>query len=381
MIVLNKPRNILFFILNYRLGGQLSGVLAIKDILAQFRISSRVVDPSSDGMGSLAKAREFSELGLLKRILLLSKALRAARRALNLDSNTVLHVVLPTPTFLWILLIFRIPTKRVVIQYEGPCLFFCENLAALRSDFQFILPRLLLNNIFIARAFRYLECPHIVSSAYQRKQLERIGFSRVYEIANFSRIKALTNQKFRTDFHFPHDRIVCAYVGHSFSAKGLSDFVNAFVEAYVERPSLKLIIALSGDGDSSDVLTSLKRIPGDAYELLGAVSVSNLLTAIDWLVLPYRSLLSTTLYPSLLLEAHESMCPLVVSRVPELVDQLNSESDFLRTFKPSDVLALKGILLKVEKRDSLSWKPYLVMPDEQVRLTDLLRVYESVSND
>ena len=126
-----------------------------------------------------------------------------------------------------------------------------------------------------------------------------------------------------------------------------------FAIAAPQRADLRLVLALSMDGDRARIVERVQALPADVrakVRIEGLVPVASVLKSIDALVLPYRSLATTTVYPSLLLEADVAACPVVVGGVDGLKGVLDYESRRCFVFPPRDVHELARTLLRV--RDS-----------------------------
>jgi glycosyltransferase involved in cell wall biosynthesis len=110
------------------------------------------------------------------------------------------------------------------------------------------------------------------------------------------------------------DGPLIGYAGHLFATKGVDVLLDAFRLLKSRRPECRLVVASSGEGRPP---ISLRRPVKDVVKL-GVVDIPTFLRAVDVLALPYRSLASTTLPPSLLLEAMAVGVPVVASDLPDL---------------------------------------------------------------
>lgn len=153
----------------------------------------------------------------------------------------------------------------------------------------------------------------------------------------------------RSRLGLPEGVPVVGYAGHLFATKGLPTLLTAFTALRARMPQVVLAIAASGEGS---VPTGMPK----GVRLLGILDIPRFLRAIDVLALPYLSLSSTTLPPSLLLEALAVGVPVVTSALPDL-QELATEDEV--TFSPAGDAseladALKDVLDRRDDRDALT---------------------------
>jgi glycosyltransferase involved in cell wall biosynthesis/ubiquinone/menaquinone biosynthesis C-methylase UbiE len=144
----------------------------------------------------------------------------------------------------------------------------------------------------------------------------------------------------------PLNRPLVGYAGHPFSSKGWDALVEAFRIVRRRRPDALLVIASSGEGRRIDAAED--RIN------LGITDIPLFLRAIDVLALPYRTLASTTLPPSLLLEGMAIGVPIVASDLPDLREVApDSEVAFVAAGSVSSLARAIEVLLERERGDEI----------------------------
>jgi glycosyltransferase involved in cell wall biosynthesis len=383
----DDPRlRVRFVILNLRMGGQVSSILSLKSALLERGIDAELLLPPLALSASKHDLTTYATLSARRRVAGLLALLRGLGD-LATDPNLVLHIVVPSPAFLPILHLLPFPAERIIVQCEGPCTQLDrEHLRALLEDPTLILPRLIVNNRAWMRLGRKPSCAHIASHPAIASQLRRAGHEKIFEIPNSS--FPLSEDDGVTpplSLCTPHqglpdeDDVWCAYVGHAHPVKGVDDLLQAFAEAARRRPELRLLLALSGDGDAARVRRSITALGLEGrVRLAGLVPVSTLLDRVDLLVLPYRSAITTTLYPSLLLEADSARCPVLVAAIPELTPVLDTDSDGVRVFPPRSIQALADALAETPPRSRCGPRSFLLLPKALERVERTISAYQEV---
>jgi glycosyltransferase involved in cell wall biosynthesis len=368
-----------FAVLNLRLGGQVSSLVALRDQLAARGVTADFLLP--EGVSSIDKASldTFTQLPGHVRLQRVWRALSLARPA---SPRSILHLVLPSPSFAPLAALLPWPSDRIVIQYESfSTRIDLAHLAALVDDPGLVLPRLILNNALWSTLARSLAVSHLASHPFIERQLLRDGFERVTLIPNLGSVTGSDDAGLPSfePLQRSGGEVWVGYIGHAHPVKGVDDLVSAFEQVAPQRPELRLLLALSRDGDGERLRERVLRSSiRDRVRLEGLVPVNATLAALDAAALPYRSALSTTMYPSVLLEAHEARCPMIVSRLPELDSILEYGSQSLTVVTPIDVESLADALRRVTPRAAAGWAPYLSLPDEGARLQALLGLYARV---
>jgi len=246
------------------------------------------------------------------------------------------------------------------------------------NDPIFMLPRLILNNKALAFIFRSKRSIHIGASLSITKDLQKIGYTNVYTVSNFCLFTDEDSRQSDELFIEKNDKhlIFLGYIGHSFPVKGIYDLLAAFKKAVLVKKNLRLVLALSSDGNSQKVGTMIRKYKIEKNVIqTGLVAVKTLLNKLDCLVLPYRSIISTTIYPSLLLEANLSHCPLLISRVKELEPILNFDSQSLYIFRAGERVELESKILMIPPKKDNQWQPILKIPSDEEKLNMLMNIY------
>jgi glycosyltransferase involved in cell wall biosynthesis len=376
-----KVQRVCFAILNLRLGGQVSSLIALAERLQERGIGVRFLRPQ--GLASLSKDAldRYGKVAFARRMVESWHMLREEWREAS-DPRTILHVVVPSPATSALGCATSFPARRVLLQYEGPATSLdLAHLRAFLDDPSLMAPRLLLNHRALARLGRSLACCHLSTHPAITRQLRAEKFLRVHEIVNFA--TAPVDDEGVVDAVPPEspsrNEVFCGYVGHAHPVKGTQDLLEAFARAVARRPELRLVLALSSDGDA-ERLRARARALGVTERVFfaGVVPVAELLRRLDVLVLPYRSVHTTTMYPSLLFEANLARCPVVVSRLPELAPILVDASSALHLVPPCDVSALAQAIEGISRRSTVAWTPIVRTQDEHTRVDQLMAVYDSM---
>lgn len=367
--------SVYYLLLNLRMGGQVSSIVALQDALAARGAQTRFLLPDSVRAPEKHALQAYGGQPVVSRLRQLWRLI-ASLRDIAGDSAAVLHVVLPSPAFSGLVRMLPFPARRILVQYEGPCTRLdAEHLRVFRDDPCLMAPRLVLNNAVWAPLGRATACSHLATHPCIATQLRRAGFERVYEVPNLGSLSpALDGVAPSLPPALEHETW-CGYIGHAHRVKGVDDLVVAFASAAATRRDLRLLLALSEDGNAARVRRLVsERGLGARVHLAGLIDISEALRRLDALVLPYRSTITTTLYPSLLLEADLARCPLIVSDLPEIVPALNSSHGCLQMFRPGEPDSLAAALRRVQSRSSCTTR-LLQLPDEAERTTRLEQIY------
>lgn len=174
----------------------------------------------------------------------------------------------------------------------------------------------------------------VVSSEYQRRQLEAHGHADVRVISNGVDLEHYqppphesTKQNARRELGLPRDRTLLLYYGHLTPWKGVRVLVEALPKALADNPDADLVIARTHYGKDEQALRQrlheMKLL--DRVHFLGICDVPLLLQAMDCGVVPATAAVGTACHPNVVLEYHSAGVPIVASRVgsiPEaVVDQ------------------------------------------------------------
>mgnify|MGYP000958305226 CR=1 FL=1 len=358
---------------NWRMGGQLSGLLALREQLQRAGIAVDIVPKDC-----LADKRSVE---VLARGSLIARMMDFSLSLLRINGmETVLHLVVPSPAFSWMAALAGVPTRHVLVQYEGPCIGARQvEVRELIQDLQFLFPRVVLNAPFLSWPGRYLSCTHLATYPALGEQLRQLGFKQIEVIGNLSRLgEEDWGKEFECSAIAPELRRI-GYIGHGHPVKGVADLVYAFSLAAQRCPDLRLCLALSGERDSRPIVRLVERLGiAKLVDVKGVVPVASFLERIDALVLPYRSAWTTTMYPSLMLEAERARCPMIISSLPEFAEVLKVNSSSLRLVEPRNVEGLAAALEAVRKRCALEFQPYLSVQPDSVIVDRIVQLYRRI---
>ena len=344
-----------FAIMNMRLGGQLSGALELIRLLSGAGADARLLLPASMRSSSAKDAADYGKLPLTKRMAEFLKLIRNREENGARQGSRTLHLVLPSPAFAWLAALAGSKAKTV-LQYEGPSTAFDRaHLRAFSESPVFSAPRMLLGNSLLARLAARLpaarRAAHLATHPLIADELLRCGYANIKTLKppplpRKPESPAGADQKPL----FPRRRgdgtFWYGYIGHAFAQKGVADLLAAFAITAREKPGLRLFLALSPDGDAGAVrqLAGELRIE-NMISWAGIVNPWQALAEIDALVLPYRSTISTTLYPSLVLEALAAGCPLITADLPALRPLLAmTPAGAVTLFEPRSTTSLAAAL-------------------------------------
>lgn len=257
-----------------------------------------------------------------------------AKRAKLVD---IIHLNLPTPAFAVLGdFLQRFVPVPVVIGFEA-------HLAATGRPLQFAdvwaspsfyIPRLLVNNGFIARCTWHGAAHFIVSSHYQAAELRALGFpptriSVVPNVVDTDKLQRLNQMDARRQLGLPDGPLV-AYVGHYHHVKGVDILVEAFGHLIRNRDDCHLVLAWSGLGDARPVERAIETSGiGHRVLKLGRVPIGTVISAIDVLALPYRYTMGQNAFPGLIMEAMAIGVAMVTSDLPLLRELLQHEQTAL----------------------------------------------------
>ncbi len=367
-----SPMRVTFCVLNLRMGGQVSSVTSLMQLVAARGHEVRLALPEGVPCPSKGSLAAFGRRPLGARAAAVWRMLRALPRG----ERDVVHLVVPTPAFAVAALVAPTTPRRVLVQYEGlPTAFDGEHLRAFRDDPLLLAPRLVLNHGAWARAARRTSCAHLATSPSLARWLRARGFEDVVEAPNVAQLSPEDGAPLPPGL-VEADDLAVAYVGHCHRLKGVDDLVAAFALAAPRRPELRLVLALSPDGDRARVERRVEALPAmirARVRVAGIVPVASLLRRVDALALPYRTLVTTTVYPSLLLEADALGCPVVVSDVEGLRDAFAPASERLAIVPPRDVRALADALVALPRR--AAGRPVLSLPPVPERVDTVCDAY------
>ncbi len=335
--------------------GEAESLITLEKFLSRAGVIMRVCPRS---LKRILQNEDFSILPRGENIF--TKSLKFLNAMVNLNyartDADIVHVFLPVPFLSFI--VRGLKTKRV-ITIEAPisCITLRELFSLLPFDFLFYLSRFLLNNNRLARFLVSRKEHYVVSTDYQRMQLQSIGICdsniavipNICDSARYTKMDATVSREKNNIKGSP----LIAYVGHFLHYKGIESLIKAFYLLSSDIKESRLVLAWSGLGDVNRV----KKLIGeygldDKVFLRKKVDVPSVLSACDILALPYLVDYGTVLYPSTLLECFNIGVPLVCSDVTSLRDVVK-DGETAAVFKTGDVFAMKKAMVNLWENERL----------------------------
>ena len=309
------------FHIEHELSGELTNMIALADLLCSGGIEAKVIRFPA---GERKSNREHL---LAKAINLFSLARQYAPLVKGFD---LVQLHLPTAAFAFL-------ADPFAKQIECPLVLHFENHLVDKSlswmvrnsfiDPLFYLPRLIVNNRLFAfvRSKKYRAI--VVSSHYQKQELQRIGYREnairvIPNIVNREALNVLEKERCREYFQVSGNQKVVGYIGHLFEVKGVRTLFKAFAEL---PTNYHLIVAESGLGNLSAWEREIASLGlTSRVTFAGKVNLSQYLSALDVLALPYHASFGTVVFPSLILEASAVGVPIITTNLPPLREFSNS---------------------------------------------------------
>ncbi len=297
------------------------------DVYVPFTRDSKIFDKTSKH-GSQVFSRFFKLLPFLYTLIKKSKHYDA------------LHVRFPTPSFLIFGDLLKLFSScKIIVSFDSTYID-VPLLPLLQHNFFFYLPRIFINNKYLAMLSLKKADAYIVSSKYQSRQLVYLGISpsNISVIPNMipaNFLKSANRAAARKHYRFGKEQIIL-YIGHFTPTKGVDLLLRAY--AHLQTPNTRLVLAYSGIGNK-DAVEQLARHLGIRYTLLSKIDVHSLLTASDVLALPYTHTFATHSHPNLLLESFAVGIPVVTSALP-LTEEFTALHTACFSFTPSNVGSL-----------------------------------------
>lgn len=363
--------------LNYRMGGQLSSLISLAEGLQAAGIKARVLLPRGVSDFSKAALTRFTRQSLPFRL----KAIGSMIYEQGRRDDELFHLMLPTPGFAGMARAFGLRKERTLLQWEGrPLVFDRETLCAAKDDPVYFLPRLLLNHQclhVIARLCRYHQ---LVTTPYFAAWLKHRGHRKVSCITNLALLD-------RDDLESPGGELqsfladptpLVGYIGHAHPVKGVGDLLDAFLSAQACRPELRLLLALSMDGNGRALAQRREMLPASVRSrilITGTVPVGTVLGRLDALALPYRTIISTTLVPSLLLEADLARCPVILSDLHDFAEIVPRTGTGWHLVPPANIEMLAKAMVALPIRQATT---ELNVSPAATRIAQLIELYAQV---
>lgn len=363
--------------LNFRMGGQLSSLISLAEGLQAAGVKARVLLPHGISDFSKRALTDFTRQSPLFRLKAISRMIHEQSRR----DDELFHLMLPTPGFAGIACVFGLRKERTLLQWEGrPLAFDRESLCAAKDDPVYFFPRLLLNHQhlhFIARLCGYHQ---LVTTPYFEAWLRHRGHQKVSCITNLAVLS-------KDDLESPSGALksfladptpLIGYIGHAHPVKGVGDLFDAFLSAQARRQELRLLLALSMDGDGRAIMQRWEMLPASVKSrvlITGTVPVGAVLHRLDALALPYRTIISTTLVPSLLLEADLAKCPVILSDLPDFAEIVPRQGTGWHLVQPENIEMLAKTMVALPLRQATTT---LNISPAAARVAQLIELYAQV---
>ena len=264
----------------------------------------------------------------------------------------LIQLNLPTPAFSLLAdLLQSLVRVPVLVGYEAHLVHLHDlwQDQNLYRSLAFYLPRLLINNRLVARVTWQRAAGYIVNSGQQKNELVALGIPvrRIHLLPTvLPSDKWVRRERTSMRSAFPPGRLV-TYVGHYNPVKGVDVLVEAFRLIAPRFPDAHLVLAWSGVGANRSVDELLSdAVYQDRVLQLGQVSVTELLSASDVVVLPYRLSLGQAAHPTTLIETFAANVPVVTTDLP-IYRELMQEFPMALLVPPNDPRALAQAIEKI----------------------------------
>ena len=218
------------------------------------------------------------------------------------------------------------------------------------------------NGAITTRPFLHAFDHIVVSSEYQRRQLDARGYDDVGVISNGVALDQYqpppsdaTPYNARRELGLPTDKTLLLYYGHLTPWKGVRVLGDALPKALADNEDAHVVIARTHYGKDEAALRHRLHELGvlDRVTFLGICDVPLLLQAVDCGVVPATAAVGTACHPNVVLEYHSAGVPIVASRVgsiPEAVDD-----------------GVSGLLANPGDAEDLGEKLHRMLADAQLR--------------
>ncbi len=399
------------------LSGQIEGLIALSRSLERLGHEVRLVSVFGEELtGARREGRGDGSGGqsMLPRLLQIGDVLRQI--VVDARRSDILQLNLPTPAFALVADVVReLAHRPTVVGFEAHLANVPGALRRAPMAPEFYLPRVLVNNGIIARLAPRRAERYVVSSEWQRTELERLGFAsdRISIIPNLvieDKLRPWPKEAARAELGLPDGPLI-GYIGHFHDVKGYDVLIEALRilraspppqtcsapprgthasilgsgEGGYETRQPRLVMAWSGIGNPHRVQLQLAQAGlQDAVIQLPKVDVGQFFSALDVLALPYRFTLGQAAFPGTVLEAMAVGIPLVTSRLPLLEEIVQHERSGLLA-EPGDaghtaaqvsrLLADRGL---AERLGARAQSVYRTRFDPERVAEDYVAAYEEV---
>lgn len=273
------------------------------------------------------------------------------------NSEAVLHLVVPSPAWAWLVRLIDVPGERILLHYSGRAYGWDKaNLMALVADPWLVGSALVANPLILSRLAKGLKVSHLTMDAHLAQSLTGMGCARVYQCPGLVELPSHGKDKpTGKPLGLPDPSLITVgFCGLGSPVEGLADLLRAMAMALPENPRLRLLLAV---GDKQRLGKIQRLVMGldldDRVEMVGVEDEERLLARVDAMVLPYRSEVVAPLYPRVLLAACAVGSPLITTAIPAWEHLFNLTSPRLTVISPGDISALKRALVTLGRRADL----------------------------
>lgn len=239
----------------------------------------------------------------------------------------VIHLNLPTPAFAALADMTALTSRKpLILGFEAHLADVPSALGRLRAAPEFYAPRIVINNGLLGRVHFGKPASVVVSSDYQRRELQRLGYGAgdvevIPNLFDHSKLRPTMRSAARSSLGLPDDAPLVVFAGHYHDVKGHDVLIEAFRGIGDRVPNARLVLAWSGIGSQARVRRQIELIGlEDRVIELGRVSIGALFAAANVVALPYRMTIGQAAFPGTVLEAMAVGAPLVTTRHPLLVE-------------------------------------------------------------
>ncbi len=314
-------------------------------------------------------------------------------RKISRDADIV-QLYLPSPAFAFIadLVSWKNKTPVVTVFESSLTAEWPAVKRLIKKSPSFYLSRILINNFLLAKLTNFNGSAYVVSSYYQKLQLQSIGYperkiSVIPNLIDTDKYDKLNTIETKEKFNLAKEFVI-TYIGHLTHNKGVDLLIKAFASTVTEMPSTRLVIAWSKLASGQKRIKKI--IKGKKIEnkivWLGEVDVPALLSATDILVLPYRVTFATQLFPSTLLEALSVGVPLITTKLKPL-DEIVKDKETAWLVSPDNyqeiVAAVRELFQNEELRKEMIFNQRQLARQkfsQAVVVNQYLKLYKELKN-
>jgi glycosyltransferase involved in cell wall biosynthesis len=326
-------------LLNYRLGGQLVNLGLLKESLeSSFGLKVTYLFPDRAQTIDRARANAYIGRSIFRKVFDIAALLLRLRRHVRSD---YVFLCLPSPAFVWLPLCFGLwPGRRLFLIYESHAIRWRGlERQLLRKCWRILAPRLVLNSAVLARILAplgyqvlYLNLP-LAEIDVQTSPEKKFSLNLLPRLMGAGHVPAQAPAS---------GTLNVLYLGHELQIKGVDFLIRAAAGIKRRDISLRIILSAESDFDARALARQLGVTNLEIHK-----EVADVAAAFAWahyLILPYRSMISTTIFPTSLLEAHAQGRAVILPQLPELRSMVDFSSPSVHTFMANQEASLLSLL-------------------------------------